>query len=321
MNLGKLASRHLRGEKFIYAKTFAAQTVLFARTQTSVRLFYAASLFVSIDVASWAMEKFKTWQFVEPLWPLFGYNPNFGPILPLVFGSWIFGSALAIWKPQYFIFRFMQAIGVFYSVAITNSDGHFGHNYFAFMWISLAFLLLPNGKMPQGWKQRLFRQRYLLAFFGAQFIVCVFYFMTGLWKVRSLIECAIVPGMVCELSEKMLTNIAAQELISYRKFAPFHQILFVAPWIGFVSYMGTIWLHLISLYFVFRPRTHVLFGSLRILFHFGTLILFGVDFSAMTIAVISIFLFSPFQVSEVNPWREFSRLPPFGFIRSLCCRR
>ncbi len=305
----------LRGKTIQSTAPLKAQTEAFLRTQLSVRIFYATSLFLALEMSSWVWRQYSAADYTRPLWPLFGLNPGQHPgLLLFVLAIWTMGTFLATVQPRWALARGANALGIFYVVTIINSDVNFSHNVFALMFVSLIFAFFPNSNTETLLRRRAERQYYVLVFWAAQFVVCTFYFLTGIWKVRSLVACAVLPNMNCELSHKVLTNIAAQELILYNKFAPLHQILFTLPWIGFFAYAGTIWLHAVSLFFPFRPKTHVLFGTLRVIFHLGTLLLFGVDFSLMTLPVLLIFLFSPFQTYDRPVLVEMIDLPPFGFM-------
>ncbi len=279
--------------------------------------------------------RFTSQEFIEPLWPLFGVNPANHPLaVAVVLGTWVLSAFSMTVQPRWTGAGVIHAIAVFVLIAIANSDGRFGHNWYAFLFISLILALLPLKSETNKTVNllpfapncasthlgsstaitRSNRHYYMMVFWGAQLVICTFYFLTGVWKIRSLIACAALPNIKCELTHKVLTNIAAQELIQLQPTAPLHQILFIFPWFGFVAYLGTIWLHSISLIIAFRPQTHLLFGTLRSIFHLGTFVLFGVNFSAMTAAVLPLFVFSPFHGPERPLWQQIASLPPLGSL-------
>lgn len=312
-SLSRSIFRHLRSRKFFFQNTFESQSIIYSRVVRLVRIFYAVSAILSVSTLSWMYPALLKSQFTAPLWPFVFVPPQYlVTICKISFAAWILGSILSAINPFHFVFRFLNASGIFLIVALNNSDGHFGHNWHAYMWTSLIFIFFPRRKIDMS--VRRYKFKYAQVFWFSQFAICTFYFMTGLWKVRGILDCAFDPGLTCEMSHKMLTNIAARELIYYRKFAPLSQILFDYPWLGFISYIGTIWLHLISMYFPFRLDTHLIFGILRSVFHLGTLLLFGVDFSPMTFVAVMLFAFSPFQPTAKVTWHQIYRLPPFGWI-------
>jgi len=304
--------KHLRGGKSFYEQPFRGHTAAFNRTQGAVRVFFIVSVLYAAYVGDWGWRNLQGSQFSEVLWPFVFLRPwLYSVMIPFTFAAWIIGGLLAAVFIDSRAARIFHALGVFCFVGLNNSDGHFGHNYFALMWISMILAFLP--KTGPGQSDRETRHRYMLVFWAAQFVVCVFYFMTGAWKVRGVLECSI-QGLECELSERILTNIGAQELVQFRKFAPTSWLLFEYPWIAFGSYICVIWLHLISLYVAFRPRLHVAYGALRIVFHLGTLALFGVDFSPMVAAVTCVFLLSPFPEREGTLWATIRRFPPWSAV-------
>lgn len=308
------STRALRGQRFFYRNTFATHTRHYQCTQNVVILFYAISLFFGLSEMSWGWDRLLRSQFIEVLWPFEIFKPWIRSVfIPLGFYGWIFGAFASLQFPRLWFSRAMHGVGVFIIVGLRNSDGHFGHNYHAFMWVSLIFMFLPASTATSRINRSL-KHRYIQIFWSAQFVICVFYLMTGLWKVRSLVACALSTHLQCELSEKVLTNIAAQELIRYRQPAPVSWVLFSYPWIGFFSYVATIWIHLYSLHFCFRPKLHGLFGFLRVIFHLGTLALFGVNFSPFTLTVICIFLFSPFSLEHTKLSEMLKQTPPLDLL-------
>ena len=314
---------YFRGKKFFFEpKTlFSRMTRNYHQTRMALRLFYVFSLFSSVNSYSWMLRQYSDSQFLKPLWVFGPASSDFiAALVKPVLLIWITGSLLSFLNPDKGFFRFLQASGLFFIVALVNSDGHFGHNMHGFLWISLAFLLLPSiASKDKPWFSRIYKYRYIQIFWFSQFIICTFYLMTGYWKVSEIIRCAINPHLICQLDKYILTNISAREALSYYEFAPFRSLFFKYPWIAFWSYMGTIWIHLVSLHFVFRLHLHRVFGFFRLIFHVGTFLFFGVGFGDMAFPVAVIFIFSPFcdYLSPKETLYELAKLPPFSWIWKL----
>lgn len=305
-------SHRLRGQKFFFEQTFNDHTRNFQRTFQIVTLYYMLSVVFGISEMDWGWTSLLNSQLVDVLWPFKPFGSLIKPVLvPFGFLGWIFGAFICVYRQDLRWARILHAAGVFVVVGLRNSDGHFGHSFHAYMWIAMVFAFLPNIRSLHPTISRKKKHHYIQAFWTAQFIICVFYFMTGMWKLRDIAFCAISPDLQCELSASILTNLAAQELVQYRKFAPMSWVLFDYPWLGFVSYLWTLWIHIYSIHFAFRPNLHVFFGSLRIVFHLGTMALFGINFSPFSLAAIFLYALSPFSRLDQSFFTAFKSLPPF----------
>ncbi len=319
----KKSINYFRGQKFFFEpKTlFSGMTENYHRTRMALRLFYGFSLFSAVNSHGWMLRQYSDSRFLTPLWVFGTADSDFiATLIRPVFLMWIFGSLFSFLNPDRVFFRLLQALGLFFIVALVNSDGHFGHNMHGFLWISLGFLLLPSTvSKSKPWLQRIHNYKCIQVFWFSQFMICCFYLMTGYWKVSEIIRCAVDPHLICQLDKNILTNISAREALSYHEFAPFRSLFFKYPWVAFWSYMGTIWIHLVSLHFAFRLHLHRVFGFFRLIFHVGTFLFFGVGFGDMAFPVAVIFIFSPFcdYLSPKKTLIELGQLPPFSWAGKL----
>ncbi|MBY0384022.1 hypothetical protein K2X05_02595 [bacterium] len=229
--------------------------------------------------------------------------------------TWILFSLLSFLYAEQRFFRILHSLAIFFIVALINSDGHFAHNNHGFMWISFVFSVVNLDATSHG-KKRLFKHQVIMGVWFSQIMVCTFYTMSGYWKIASIVHCATNTDLDCQLDQWILTNISAREAIFYSQFSPWRDAFFKYPWLSFLSYLGTIWIHVVSFYFAFRLDLHKIFGFLRLIFHLGTFLFFGVNFSAMAAPVALIFLFSPFsrQQKIIDSLFIFLQLPPLGWI-------
>ncbi len=319
----KSTVKYLRGRSFIYpqGQTFKFLAANYVRTVVAIRGFYLISFVVAISniISWWPQLQASTYQF--PLWVFFSIKSELiKKLVSLICILWVLGSALAFYKPEKFVNRLLQASGIFYFVALINSDGLFSHSRHGLMWVSLIFLFIPFQAFKK--PSRFNKFKLIQGFWAAQFLICTFYLTTGLWKIVSIGECLVYDQIVCELGPKILTNIAAQEMFEYQNFTPWGTLFFDYPWIGFFSYLGTMWIHLASMHFAFRLDQHSSFGALRVIFHLGTFVFFGVIFNGMTACVALLFLASPFSYSKLLDVREvFYRTPLVGDFFSLFSKR
>ncbi len=322
-NVIKSFVNYFRGQKFFFEPEtlFSRMTKNCHQTRMALRLFYAFSLFSAVNSYGWILQQYSDSRFLVPLWVFGPASSDFiAALVQPILLIWIFGSLLSFLDPDRKFFRFLQALGLFFVVALVNSDGHFGHNMHGFIWISLTFLLIPSAPSKnKPWLNRIYSYKYFQVFWFSQFMICTFYLMTGYWKVSEIVRCAIDPNLICQLDKYILTNISAREALNYYKFSPFRSLFFEYPWVAFWSYMGTIWIHLVSLHFAFRLHLHRVFGFFRLIFHVGTFLFFGVGFGDMAFPVAVIFIFSPFcnYLSPKELFYGLVQLPPFSWVEKL----
>jgi hypothetical protein len=312
--------RSLRGQKFFYANesVFSAQSTNFQKSIVLIRAFYGYSFVIAVNSYHNFMSLYGEKIYYKPLWV-------FGPLkaeqlqhlVPTILWMWIFSSLFLVFFFESRLVRLLQALAVFFMVAIINSDGHFSNNLHGFLWMSMLFFLLPlSFKGPASQSKRIHRHKILLSVWFAQLMICTFYAMSGFWKVTSILRCAVDSNLQCQLDQWILTNISAREAIFYHQFAPWRDAFYKYPWLSFASYMATIWIHLVSFHFAFRLNLHNTFGFLRLIFHLGTFLFFGVNFSDMAAPVALVFLLSPFDrpknVSVIL--KQLLRLPPFSWL-------
>ncbi len=319
-NLIRLITRFFRGKKFFYLREniFSTHTENYVRAVCLMQVFYGLSFIMALSSYHWSIDLYTQKIYFKPLWIFYFFNAaKLKTIFMPAMCGWILGSALSLFYAEIRLFRWIQAFSLFLVVALFNSDGHYGHNNHAFLWLSILFAFAPIQQLKNTKETpRRYKHKLLLSIWFAQLIICTFYLMSGFWKVASIVNCAINPALTCQLDRWILTNITAREAIYYHQFAPWRDAFYKYPWISFISYMATIWVHLVSLYFVFRLDLHKCFGVIRLIFHLGTFLFFGVNFSAMAWPVGLIFLFSPFArtTSVKNIFSLILGLPPMSFF-------
>ena len=311
--------RHFRGRRFFFGpQVFHAQSHIFSRARLSVQFYYLTLFAVAVDVTSYNRHQLQHSTFSNPLWPLriLGW-PDAKPwLIDLTFVMLLGGALGAIVFSGWRVFRVAAFMGLFYLLALQNSDGLFSNHMHMALFPTFLLIFLPNA-VPGADRSR--RQAYLSWFWFAQFAICFAYGMAGYFKVLEIFRCIAVRGLdQCEVGSAIMTSMAAKELLQFGRPTFAGDLLYQFPLIGGLSYLFIIWFHLVSPYFAFRFDLHRLFLALRIIFHFGTLILFGIGFSYTILAVVGMFAFSPF-VPPIQKfrWREFfGRLPTLGWVRA-----
>lgn len=313
--------RVFRGRDFYYnpETLFQEQTSIYVKSIIAVKFFYLCIFISSLSFASHHWDLLFESNFSEPLWPLkiLGWPAYSTSIISTPFYLLIIGSIGAFLYPFYRVFRIAVFLSVFYIVALINSDGLFGNNNHMMLYPAFLFQFLPNIGKKIEWRKK--KYMFVSIFWFAQFAVCLAYAMAGYFKVTEIFSCLIEQGYSrCEVGPNIMTNMAAREFLQFRKPTFVGNLLYDYPWIGGLSYLGVIWFHVISLFFAFRFDLHRFFMSMRVVFHYGTLILFGIGFDSTILVIVALFALSPFQVGHYKSIYEFIlRLPPLGYFNKL----
>lgn len=306
----------MRGKDFFVPReaVFSSHTQFFSRTLLAVQFYYICIFTIAIGVSCYEWDRLYDSNFSAPLWPLkiLGWPANFGAIINGSYYIFIFGSLLAALKPQIQIFRIMSFVGTLMIIGLYNSDGLIGNNMDMMLYPTFFLQFLPNIKN----KNRSTKHLYITIFWFAQLSMCIAYAMAGYFKVTGIASCLLHEGWQgCEVGPKIMTSMAAREALQFREPTFAGNLLYVFPLFGGISYVGVIWFHVISLFFAFRLDMHRFFLAMRLVFHYGTLIFFGIGFSTTIMMVVALFAVSPFKSSEIKSLKQFlSRLPPLGWV-------
>lgn len=311
----RLIVRHLRGAPLVLTDgLLSSHQRSFRMAVLITQIFYIFSFYFALSSSGWMWDFLSGSPLSQPLWPLFNLDrDSLRHLITPLFSLWILSSMAAAIRPQWFLFRGLQCLSLFYVLVYFNSNGSVGHAGHHLLWASIVFLFLPYKHKPYHLWKRKERHLFINVLWASQFIIGTFYFFSGMWKLVGLSECILSPSVQCELSPYILSNLAAKDWLIRGSFSPLQQLLIVSPTLSLVGYTGMLWMHLSSLYMVFRTDIHDIFGLILVFFHFGTYLFFGIDFS-FSVGVIGIlFILSPFAQRNHSLRSRLSRLPLIGY--------
>lgn len=248
-----------------------------------------------------------------PQWPLLFWDwpGDKAFLIPLFQWSLLIGSAFCVFFPLVRTMRIITFLSILYIIAFYNSDGHHSHFMHLMMYPTFFLIFLPkiDRQRPPSRKQK---HLTILGFWGGQLGICIAYQMAGYSKITEIFRCLYHEGFDgCQVGTHIMTSMAAKEYIQYQWPVFSGDLLYQAPLLGAIMYYGVIWIHNISIVFPFRFHLHRFFLCYRTFFHFGTLIFFGISFSASILAVVSMFAVSPFYRPS-NFKTLLKSLPPIG---------
>jgi hypothetical protein len=220
---------------------------------------------------------------------------------------------LVVIFPQSRWVRILAFVGYFMMTAFGGSFGKINHDMHAWMGFMFAFIFLPVGHWREGAKSVRFRQHFLTAFWFGMMLMTMFYTMSGILKVIG-IGYQVLHGMVSALHPYGLSYQVMGRLLQTNSESIFGPLLLDHPLVGWPMYIGAIYLELLALVAVFRPRLHILWGIGLMVLHIGNWLLLAVPFTANVILLTLFFVNSPFRPSSFNVRATVRDLPGIGWV-------
>ena len=201
--------------------------------------------------------------------------------------------ACILWK-KYRIVRIMVALGVFMYVALVSSFGKIDHYNHLLVLTSFLFIFLPNSKSDQETDKVSFLQ----IFFGNQALILLTYFCSGYYKFKGIYEQESW-GMLSALSPESLAHNIAKTSLARGESYFLSDFIFEHPGYHFSALLiFGYFVEFFSVYIIFKPQLHRLWGFVLIVLHGIILLTVGPDFSIQILVLAIFLLFSPFCLSE-----------------------
>jgi hypothetical protein len=284
------------------AEVSRRQRAAHARAVTVVRAFYLLTLL-------WVIQGINGWNrlldsdVIHPAWPaswIDSRDPRFG--VGLVLGAVLLAAIWAAVAPQQRLARIALAVTFLQYMAVLNGFGKIVHNLHGSVYIAFVLILLP----ARPWERDTTvgsRQRFLTVVWSAQSMVLFAYGMTGLWKIVYCAYDIINPARVTMLSLDGFSVLLATRVAITDQNPVLADFVIDRPWLGWLFYVGTIYLEAGSLLVIFRPRLHRLWGFGLLSFHLGTQLTMDFTFP-QNIALLALFLVLSPQTVEPAPARD-----------------
>jgi len=309
--------RDMCGEARAVEAPFARIDAGFSRARVVIKFYYLFSAYISY-LAAESMhrlaEQTPEWDFV---WPV-----RWLAALPIETSiDWLtlacfLTSLLAFQFPGQRLFRILFAAAFLCVTALSCSEGGTNHLYHAWLWIAVCLIFLP--RISIGKTSRLAKMAYLTTIAACQALLLSFYSLAGMWKTLTGIE-ALVVGRVGSLSPGGLSATLADRMLQTGTSPLLAHVVIDHVWLAWPMFLALIYVQLFSIFVVFRPHLHVLWGYLLISFHLGTWLLMEIVFPQHVLFLALFFVLSPFRPDRMTPFDILVSLPVFGpaFRRAL----
>lgn len=274
-----------------------------ARAITIVRAFYGLNLlWIIIEAGSWP--RLRESDALHAAWPA-SWIPVDSPrpgitIVVVAVGVTSLWAAVA---PQQRLARIAFAVALLEYMAVVNGFGKIVHNLHAMLYMSWALILLPRRAWERDDPTVATRQLFLTVVWAAQSFVLFAYGMTGLWKVVYGVRDLILPDRGSLLEVEGFSVLLANRLNATDQVTLLGNELVDLPVLGWLLFLGTMYVETGSLLVIARPRLHRLWGFGLIGFHIGTQLTMGFTFTQNIAILVLFFVLSP-QTVEPTPWRD-----------------
>lgn len=283
------------------------------RAQFIVGLFYFFVLFVSFQTFS-SFSLFPEWDVLinskdlfEPIWSvqwisLEHWEFTIRAIMLSFFGFAILGALF--WERSVLV-RIGVFLSMFVYLSLISSFGKIDHFMHVMMVSSFLLIFLPKSRTTEA------KRDFLKIIFGIQTLILVAYFISGVFKFYGILDQEL-KGVVSALSQESLaitlskTSLASNSdyffssLILNSKSAFFPAVLIF----GFL-------VEFFSIYVIFKPHYHRIWGFLLVLLHAGILLTVGPDFRIQAFMVGIFLFFSPFSTAILPPIKS-----PLAYFRN-----
>lgn len=229
-----------------------------------------------------------------------------GPELVLGFG--ILAALLCALAPEFRVFRIALAFAMLEVLALKYSFGKVHHLMHGWLYVALIFAaLLPDSAFypkESTRKQRAYAQ---LIFHVGLTMIGLTYSLAGVGKLLGAIY-QLALGQITPLHPSALARHVADRLLqTYPESILGPVMISHGTWL-WPMMLATIYLQLVAVVAVFRPRLHRLWGFGLLGFHMMTALSMTIDFSPQLMLVALFFLASPFVPSDW-PRRFWEDLP------------
>jgi hypothetical protein len=292
---------------------FTGQPVRFAIAQTTVRAFYAVTLYFMVVTQFPEFAKLIDHPPAAPLWPVGWILHTPWSVHAAVKALLVFYTAATLAGALIPGQRWARAavfLALLELVALKNSYGKIGHSLHLFVWLSGVLILLPKG-----WEQaatrvsRRDRQSALLVFWTCQAVLMLSYTMSGLGKLGgALYQLAIgepnafLPGgLSAHVAERLLQTHSRSQLGAW---------IVDHPWLTWPAMPGAVCVELFAFWAVFRPSLARAWAGALIVFHVGVFFSMTINFPQSCLLLALFFFQSPFEPAR-SDWRKMLWDLPF----------
>ena len=299
---------------------FSEHAGMFEAAQWIVRFYYIANLYFVYSQLSRLRDQGLTRSTLDLLWPVWWIEMVGGEAgsLVVIHLSIVAGLLGVFWWRRRSV-RVLVVLAQLLVAAYINSQGAINPSLHMWLWVGVCFIFLPNGRDSGLRAKRRDRMAFLIAFSAAQGLVLLFYSLSGIYKVSSAVV-ALLSGKVSGFAPEAMALTLAQRSVQTGTDPIWAPFVIEHPLVGWPLYIGFYYIEFAALMVFLRPELHRLWGTVLVLFHFGTFLFMSISFPAHVLINSMLLIFSPFAPKSIEWRRAVVLLPGITLMRLLWSR-
>ena len=249
-----------------------------------VNAFYIFNLYFAFDLFTEQLPKYES----PPdsyLWPIFWMSfLDFDRGRILLGIPYLVFSVLVLVDVRSLFLRSALFLCTLSICSLTQSYVKISHDWHVMLFVLFGLCFLSRRKV----------HRNLAVFFCTQALILFTYSLSGFWKYAAGLFQFFFDSVSIFDANAILYKVS-YEMIARDIIPILSSWIFEFPWFFNILLIFAIYLELYSLYIVFQPKLHRVWGFWLILMHIGTYFCLGVSFAIPIIYLGLFFLLSPFQ--------------------------
>ncbi|MEM6823325.1 MAG: hypothetical protein AAF558_15460, partial [Verrucomicrobiota bacterium] len=249
---------------------------------------------------------------IEPLWPVswLGTGDPSDLLIYAILYANLIATLLVLIAPEFRSLRIFLFVAFLEYIAFRNSFGkinHWGH-----LMLLISFVLIF---LPKGWSSlvgsRTVQIQTLSTIAACQAMILVTYTMSGLGKII-VGGIQMAQGKANSFSPDALARHISERLLETSETSYLGDWIINYPWMGWPMMFFAIYLQTVSIFILFRPALHRIWGVAHLLFHVGVFLTMTISFNESSFLVALFLIASPFTPTPLSFGSILRELPLFG---------
>lgn len=271
-----------------------------------IRVFYCIVTFVFYtQIYSLVRMGFNTP--TDPLWPVKVFWPLIegngvllATVLPVT-------ALFCVLFPGVLVFRVITFLGLLVMEAYSNSFGSTNHGLHFMIYVAFGLLFLPNGTLRNESLCRKRSMQILYVMWGLQLLLLFCYSLSGVWKTL---------GFQLDLfkHDTLAITVLNRSIEDDGKFVIWQSLIASHPALFQLMHVIIVFVQFTSLLVFFSPHFYRVYGTLMILFHFGTSYLLNISFTYHVFVLGIFFIMTPMAPKHSNFVLVLHAIPIFGLL-------
>lgn len=304
--------------RFPSLTALSVQAQVMARAEVMVAFYYSLFLFAAFFYATSDVMNRPNF---EPLWTIGWANYfDYATVVYLVFAFILAAGIAGALFYRHRTIRVLVFLSMLEAHAFESSFGSPNHQWYLWVYSSLIFVFLPDIWTREGRERKDANRVFLLCIWCAQAVAMMVYTLAGYHKLYAT-AVQWWAGQVNGFSIDAFAYQIADWLPRLQAQALLGPYIIAHPTVGWLPYVAIQFIQFFSLWAMVRLGLQRVWAVVLIVFHIATYFTMGVSFHPLVLALIALFMYSPFVKEEYSLREFFLDLPVIGQVGEWWLRR